>query len=94
LNNGDFDTLGACSFAGFCYVATPDNVIRRLLQACYNWDDLPENVIQALGKATFKMEREFNHRAGFTAKDDRLPEWVTKEALHSDLGRATVKSGR
>jgi aldehyde:ferredoxin oxidoreductase len=27
------------------------------------------------------MEREFNHRAGFTAKDDRLPEWMTREPL-------------
>ncbi len=27
------------------------------------------------------MEREFNKRAGFTAKDDRMPEWMTKEAI-------------
>jgi aldehyde:ferredoxin oxidoreductase len=27
------------------------------------------------------MEREFNKRAGFTAKDDRLPEWMTREAI-------------
>jgi len=33
------------------------------------------------------MEREFNHRAGFTAKDDRPPQWVTKETLCSDLSR-------
>ena len=27
------------------------------------------------------MERDFNQRAGFTKEDDRLPEWMTKEAL-------------
>jgi aldehyde:ferredoxin oxidoreductase len=81
LNNAGYDTLGACSFAGFGYVATPDNVIRRLLQARYGWDDLPENVLQALGRETIKMEREFNRRAGFTAKDDRIPEWMTREPI-------------
>jgi aldehyde:ferredoxin oxidoreductase len=34
-----------------------------------------------LGKQTIKLEREFNKRAGFTAKDDRLPEWMTKEPI-------------
>ena len=81
LNNAGYDVLGACSFAGFGYAATPDGVIRRLLKARYGWDDLPENVLQALGKETIKMEREFNRRAGFTAMDDRLPEWMTREAL-------------
>ncbi len=81
LNNAGYDTLGACSFAGFGYVATPDNVIRRLLQARYGWEDLPENVLQALGKETIKMEREFNRRAGFTEKDDRIPEWMTREPI-------------
>lgn len=81
LNNAGYDTLGACSFAGFGYAATPDGVVRRLLQARYGWDDLPENVLQAYGRETIKMEREFNRRAGFTAKDDRLPAWMTREAI-------------
>jgi aldehyde:ferredoxin oxidoreductase len=81
LNMAGYDSLGACIFAGFGYVATPDGVIRRLLKARYGWDDLPENTLQALGKETIKMEREFNRRAGFTAKDDRLPEWMTREPL-------------
>ena len=28
-----------------------------------------------------RLEREFNRRAGFTAAHDRLPEWMTREAL-------------
>ena len=27
------------------------------------------------------MEREFNAQAGFTAKDDRLPDWMSHEKL-------------
>lgn len=81
LNMAGYDTIGACIFAGFGYAATPDAVVKRLLKARYGWDDVPDNVLQELGKQTIKMEREFNRRAGFTAKDDRLPEWMTKEPL-------------
>ncbi|MEW6287316.1 MAG: aldehyde ferredoxin oxidoreductase C-terminal domain-containing protein [Chloroflexota bacterium] len=81
FNMAGYDTLGACIFAGFGYAATPDGVVKRLLAARYGWDDLPDNILQELGKQTIKMEREFNRRAGFTAKDDRLPAWMTKEPL-------------
>lgn len=81
LNMAGYDTIGACIFAGFGYAATPDGVVKRLLAARYGWDDLPDNILQELGKQTIKMEREFNKRAGFTAKDDRLPEWMTREAI-------------
>ncbi len=81
LNMAGYDTIGACIFAGFGYAATPDGVVKRLLKARYGWDDVPDNILQALGKETIKLEREFNKRAGFTAKDDRLPEWMTKEAI-------------
>lgn len=81
LNMGGYDTLGACIFAGFGYAATPDGVVKRLLKARYGWNDLPDNILQALGKETIKMEREFNKRAGFTKEDDRLPKWMTREAI-------------
>lgn len=81
LNMAGYDTIGACIFAGFGYAATPDFVIKRLLQTRYGWDDLPDNVLQELGKQTIKMEREFNRRAGFTKADDRLPKWMTEEAI-------------
>ena len=80
-NMAGYDTLGACLFAGFGYAATPDGVVKRLLEARYGWDDLPDNILVELGKETIKMEREFNRRAGFTSKDDRLPEWMTREPL-------------
>jgi aldehyde:ferredoxin oxidoreductase len=81
LNMAGYDTIGACIFAGFGYAATPDRVVKRLLRARYGWQDVPDNILQALGKETIKLEREFNKRAGFTAKDDRLPEWMTREAI-------------
>jgi len=80
-NMAGYDTIGACLFAGFGYAATPDGVIKRLLQARYGWDDLPDNILAELGKETTRMEREFNRRAGFTAKDDRIPAWMTKEPV-------------
>jgi aldehyde:ferredoxin oxidoreductase len=81
LNMAGYDTLGACIFAGFGYAATPDGVVKRLLEARYGWDDLPDNILQALGKETIKLEREFNRRAGFTKEDDRLPKWMTEQGL-------------
>jgi aldehyde:ferredoxin oxidoreductase len=81
LNMAGYDTLGACIFAGFGYAATPDGVVKRLLKARYGWDDLPDNVLHWLGRQVIKMEREFNRRAGFTKEDDRLPKWMTEEAL-------------
>jgi len=81
LNMAGYDTLGACIFAGFGYAATPDGVVKRLLQARYGWENIPDNVLQALGKETIKLEREFNRRAGFTKEDDRLPKWMTEEAI-------------
>jgi len=81
LNMAGYDSLGACIFAGFGYAATPDAVVKRLLTARYGWDNLPDNILQELGKAAIKMEREFNRKAGFTSADDRLPAWMTKEPL-------------
>ncbi len=80
INMAGYDTLGACIFSGFGFAAAPTGTIARLLNARYGWD-IPEDVLQVLGKETLKLEREFNRRAGFTAKDDRLPEWMTREPL-------------
>ncbi len=81
LNMAGYDTIGACIFAGFGYAATPDGVVKRLLKARYGWNDVPDNILQALGKETIKLEREFNKRAGFTKEDDRLPKWMMEEAI-------------
>jgi aldehyde:ferredoxin oxidoreductase len=79
INMAGYDTLGACVFAGFGYAAAP-HVISALLNARYGWET-GADILQVLGRETLKLEREFNQRAGFTKADDRLPEWLTKEAL-------------
>jgi aldehyde:ferredoxin oxidoreductase len=81
LNMAGYDTLGACIFAGFGYAASPAGTIARLLKARYGWDDVPDDILQVLGKQTIKMEREWNKGAGFTKAHDRLPEFMTREPL-------------
>ncbi len=80
INMAGYDTLGACIFSGFGFAAAPAGTIARLLNARYGWD-AGDDILQVLGRETLKLEREFNRRAGFTAKDDRLPEWMTREPL-------------
>jgi aldehyde:ferredoxin oxidoreductase len=41
----------------------------------------PEDFPGAMGTRVLKAEREFNKKAGFTNKDDRLPEFYYKEPL-------------
>lgn len=79
INMAGYDTLGACIFAGFGFAASPES-IRDLLNARYGWN-IDTAILQTLGKETLKLEREFNHYAGFTNKDDRLPEWMVREPL-------------
>jgi aldehyde:ferredoxin oxidoreductase len=79
INMAGYDTLGACIFAGFGFAAAPET-IRDLLNARYGWD-VGVTILQILGRETLKLEREFNHLAGFTQVDDRLPEYMTSEPL-------------
>ncbi len=79
INMAGYDTLGACVFAGFGFAASP-LTIRDLLNARYGWQ-VGDRILQELGRETLRLEREFNRRAGFTAAHDRLPEWMTTEAL-------------
>ena len=79
INMAGFDTLGACIFAGFGFMVKPE-VIPDLLNARYGWE-AGSDILQVLGKETLTLEREFNRRAGFTAADDRIPEYMRTEPL-------------
>ncbi len=81
ISMAGYDTLGACIFAGFGFAAAPKDLIARLLQAIYGWEDVGEDVLKALGTETLRLELAFNRRAGFTSADDRLPEWMTREPV-------------
>lgn len=79
INMAGYDSLGACIFAGFGYAVAPQT-IPAMISARYGWD-VPPDFLQVLGREALKLEREFNRRAGFTAADDRLPEWMTREPI-------------
>jgi aldehyde:ferredoxin oxidoreductase len=79
ISMAGYDTLGACIFSGFGFAVAPE-VVPDLLNARYGWQ-VGGDILQVLGKETLTIEREFNRRAGFTAADDRLPEWMTIEPL-------------
>jgi len=81
LNMAGYDTLGACIFAGFGFATSPAGTIARLLKARYGWEEVPDDILQVLGKQTIKLEREWNKEAGFTKAHDRLPEFMTREPL-------------
>lgn len=72
-----YDSLGACIFGGFGMA--PD-IVRDLVNGRYGWD-VGDDFLSELGRASILMEREFNHRAGFTRMEDRLPEWMLQEPI-------------
>ena len=79
INMAGYDTLGACLFSGFGFADAP-GAIRDLLIGRYG-GDVPDDILQRLGEETLQLERAFNRAAGFSAADDRLPEWMTTEPL-------------
>jgi aldehyde:ferredoxin oxidoreductase len=79
INMTAYDTLGACIFTRSGFGLVPETVA-ALLNARYDWH-VGDDILQVLGRETLSLEREFNRRAGFTAADDRLPEWMTTEPL-------------
>ena len=72
-----YDSLGVCIFGGFGMDAA---LARDLVNGQYGWG-VGDDYLFELGREAIRMEREFNRRAGFTAADDRLPEWKRTEAL-------------
>jgi aldehyde:ferredoxin oxidoreductase len=76
------DSTGMCLFIAFAVLDQPDTfqALIDLLNAFYGLSLTADDVV-ALGKKVLKMERDFNARAGFTAKHDRLPEYFKKEPL-------------
>jgi aldehyde:ferredoxin oxidoreductase len=74
-----YDSLGACIMGGFGF-ALDATIIPDLIKGRYGWDVSPD-YLKKLGREAILLEREFNHKAGFTKADDRLPEWMTREQL-------------
>ncbi len=76
------DATGMCLFIAFAILDQPEtfqaliDVINGFHGLSLTGDDVTE-----LGKSILKKERDFNARAGFTSKDDRLPEYFKNEKL-------------
>ncbi len=76
------DSTGMCLFIAFAVLDQPETfqALIDMINAFYGLE-LTADGVAALGKSVLKNEREFNTRAGFTAKQDRLPEYFLKEKL-------------
>jgi aldehyde:ferredoxin oxidoreductase len=71
-----FDSAGICIFTSFAWGLA--DVAPQVAAACGPEFTL-ENM-QQIGERIWNMERDFNNKAGFTAKDDNLPPRLLNEA--------------
>ena len=74
------DATGMCLFIAFAILDQEETfqAMIDMINAFYGMS-LTADDVSELGKKILRMERDFNERAGFTAKDDRLPEFFKKE---------------
>ncbi len=76
------DSLGICLFASLPLLDMPE--LHKDLIECaiaVTGQTFDENYLMNLGISVLMVEKRFNEAAGFTTKDDRLPEFFEKEAL-------------
>jgi len=73
------DSLGLCIFGRSVTSVSADLIVTALNDA--HGTQLDPSFMQTLGLETLRMEWEFNKAAGFTEKDDELPEFFYSEAL-------------
>ena len=76
------DATGMCLFIAFAVLDQPDTfqALIDMINAFYGLE-LTGDDVTALGQNILSSERDFNARAGFTAKQDRLPEYFHTEKL-------------
>jgi aldehyde:ferredoxin oxidoreductase len=76
------DALGLCIFVAFPVLDIPDafTAIHEMVEAFTGEKWGPDELMQ-LGREVLTYERLFNANAGFTNKDDRLPEFFKTDPL-------------
>ncbi len=76
------DATGMCVFIAFA-ILDQEDTFQALLDIVGGFLGQPMTAddVTALGQSILKNEREFNARAGFTAADDRLPDYFKEEKL-------------
>jgi len=76
------DSTGMCLFVAFAVLDQPETFQAMIdMVNAFHGLELTGDDITALGKKITKMERDFNEQAGFSKKDDRLPDYFKKEAF-------------
>jgi aldehyde:ferredoxin oxidoreductase len=81
-----FDSAGICIFTSFAW--TLEDVAPQVAAACgkeYTLEKLGE-----IGERIWNMERDFNNKAGFTAKDDSLPKRLLTEPAKTGPAKGLV----
>jgi aldehyde:ferredoxin oxidoreductase len=73
------DSLGLCIF-GMSVTNPNTEFLTNAINAAHG-TSLTKDFFEALGRDTLRLEYEFNRRAGFTEKDDELPEFFYTESL-------------
>ena len=80
------DSTGLCVFTTFAWTL---NDIAPQVDAAIEGGWTPETMLEA-GERIWNLERQFNMRAGFTAKDDSLPPRLLKEAAKTGPAKGLV----
>jgi aldehyde:ferredoxin oxidoreductase len=82
ISTAAIDSTGMCLFIAFA-ILDQEETFNALVDMINSFSglSLTGDDVAELGKNVLKMEREFNRQAGFTEKDDRLPEYFLKESL-------------
>ena len=81
-----FDSAGLCIFTSFAWGLA--DVAPQVAAACGPEFSL-ENLTQ-IGERIWNLERDFNNRAGFTAKDDTLPKRLLTEPAQMGPAKGLV----
>lgn len=81
-----FDSAGICIFTSFAW--TLADVQPQVAAAC--GDEFTMEKMNEIGERIWNMERDFNNRAGFSAKDDTLPKRLLTEAAKSGPAKGLV----
>ena len=80
------DSTGLCVFTTFAWTL---NDIAPQVDAACDGEWTPERLVE-VGERIWNMERVFNNRAGFTAKDDNLPPRLVKEPAQTGPAKGLV----
>ncbi len=76
------DSTGMCLFIAFAILDQPETFEAFVdMISGFTGQDLTADDVTELGKRVLTFERDFNSRAGFTTKDDRLPDFFKTDPL-------------